>query len=71
MQSYSVLRVRQEVAKLVLRHVPRDLQLFGAGAADADEQTITCDLSFRAGPDDQSAVISDFSEAQVGRGIRL
>lgn len=54
-----------------MRLMAGDLQLFGAGAAHADEETITCDLSSGDRPDDQSAVISDVSEPQVGRGIRL
>lgn len=70
-QSDSVLCIRLKVAELVLRLLSRDPQLFGAGVADADEKTITCDLSSGDRPDDQSAVVSDISEAQVGRGIRL
>ncbi len=66
-----VLCVRLKVGDLVLRLGARDPQLFGAGAAHADVETMTCDLSSGDRPDDQSAVISDLSELQVGRGIRL
>lgn len=71
MQGDSILGVRLKVGELVLRLVARNSQLFGAGAADADEETITCDLSSGDRPDDQSAVIGDISEAHVSRGIRL
>lgn len=71
MEGNSILCVRLKVGKFVLRLVARNFQLFGAGAADADEETITCDLSSGDRPDYQSAVIGDVSEAHVSRGIRL
>lgn len=66
-----VLCVRLKVAEFVLRFMAGDPQMFGAGVARANEETITCDLSSGDRPDDQSAVISDVRELQVSRGIRL
>lgn len=65
MQYSRVLCVRLQVEERVLSQAGGQTQLFGVGALDGEEETVTCDLSTGGVPEHHSTVLGHVGEVDV------